>query len=178
MEEEKINPIEESYENVFNNYIGRFKEITEDYFEKLKRDYFSANNQQRLVILGKLERIAHKLENKKEFTFNLKDEKNITYLDPVKTTKIRLDKGLSLNDLGKILNISPTGLSYYEVGKHLKLKRPSHNVKVYLNWLKENGYDVLNSEPLSEEERKAKLIERKEFVIKEGMKIRKRKIEG
>ena len=44
MEEEKINPIEESYENVFNNYIGRFKEITEDYFEKLKRDYFSANN--------------------------------------------------------------------------------------------------------------------------------------
>lgn len=102
---------------------------------EIMKHYAKGPEKTRKIIVQGLEDVISRIENHKT-KVNWIYHENI--IDSEKARKIRISNELTQRDLAKKIGISQSDVSRYETDGIRYIKR---NSIIYLNWLKENGYD-------------------------------------
>ena len=114
----------EARDILVNSYLGRLREVYAGGTEVIKNS-----------IVGELELLVGEAES----SFSI--QKKYTF-DSAIAESLRIKAGYKTQrELASHLNISNAHISNYESGKKIRKKHPHPNIRKYLIWLKEQGYN-------------------------------------
>jgi uncharacterized protein (UPF0297 family) len=131
----------ENYERAQRNLAVARAMLTNQYLDRIRREYGCGTPEVKNLIFGLLEKIVD----------NFGEPSVCVLFNPELARKLRIAADLTQVQLGKLISIDPTYITHFEKGRRNPVPvnpvdnvTPNEKALGYLNWLKEQGYNPYN----------------------------------